>query len=179
MNVNCCAILYGYAILWHNLNIPMIVFMYVMAQNIIVANNRLQEEQKQISEIVSVLRAISDDKSYNLFTSIALKNGDGELLITKTHLTRKQYYSRLSRLRSVGLIKRKGCKFIVTTFGKIIYESLKVQEKAVEISWKLKAIDAIKQQSIDKDEMPEEELRKLIDTLIQDKRINEIILLQK
>jgi hypothetical protein len=151
-----------------------------MTQNLIVANNRLQEEQKKGSGIVSVLKAISDDKSYNLFTLIALKNGDGELLITKTYLTRKQYYSRLSRLRSVGLIKRKGCKFIVTTFGKIIYESLKLQEKAVEISWKLKAIDAIKQQSINKDdEMPEEELRKLIDTLIQDQRINEFILLQK
>jgi hypothetical protein len=151
-----------------------------MEQNRIVANNRLQEEQEKVSEIVSVLRAISDEKSYNLFTTIALKNGDSELLVTKMHLTRKQFYSRLSRLRSAGLIKRKDCKFFLTTFGKIIYESLKLQEKAVEISWKLKAIDAIKQQQyINKDEMPEEELRKLIDTLIQDQRINEIILLQK
>jgi hypothetical protein len=151
-----------------------------MEQNRIVANNRLQEEQEKVSEIVSILRAISDDKSYNLFTTIALKNGDSGLLVTKMHLTRKQFYSRLSRLRSAGLIKRKDCKFFLTTFGKIIYESLKLQEKAVEISWKLKAIDAIKQQQyINKDEMPEEELRKLIDTLIQDQRINEIILLQK
>jgi predicted transcriptional regulator len=145
----------------------------------LLPSNQLQEEQKKVEGLVSVLRAISDDKSYNLFTSIALKNGDGKLLITNLHMTRKQYYSRLYRLKSAGLIKRKGCKYIVTTFGKILYESLKLQEKAVEISWKLKAIDAIKQQSINKDEMPEEELRKLIDTLIQDQRINEFIVLQK
>jgi hypothetical protein len=151
-----------------------------MEQNRIVANNRLQEEQEKVSEIVSVLRVISDEKSYNLFTTIALKNGDSELLVTKLHLTRKQFYSRLSRLRSAGLIKRKDFKFFLTTFGKVIYESLMLQEKAVENSWKLKAIDTIKQQQyINKDEMPEEELRKLIDTLIQDQRINEIILLQK
>jgi hypothetical protein len=151
-----------------------------MEQNRIVANNRLQEEQEKVSEIVSVLRAISDEKSYNLFTTIALKNGDNELLVTKMHLTRKQFYSRLSKLRSAGLIKRKDSKFFLTTFGKVIYESLKLQEKAVENSWKLKAIDTIKQQQyVNKDEMPEEELRKLIDTLIQDQRINEIILLQK
>jgi hypothetical protein len=151
-----------------------------MEQNRIVANNRLQEEQEKVLEIVSVLRAISDEKSYNLFTTIALKNGDSELLVTKLHLTRKQFYSRLSKLRSAGLIKRKDCKFFLTTFGKVIYESLKLQEKAVENSWKLKAIDTIKQQQyINKGEMPEEELRKLIDTLIQDQRINEIILLQK
>jgi hypothetical protein len=150
-----------------------------VAQNIIFANKREREEHGNVEERVAVLRAISDDKSYNLFTTIALKNGDGELLITKMHLTRKQFYNRLSRLRSAGLIKRKDCKYFLTTFGKIIYESLKLQEKAVENSWKLKAIDTIKeQQYINNDEMPEEELRKLIDTLIQDQRINEIILLQ-
>ena len=46
----------------------------------------------------SVLASISDNQSLELFRLIAVTNGTSETLRTKINLTRKQYYSRLSRM---------------------------------------------------------------------------------
>ena len=51
-----------------------------------------------------VLTSISDKESLELFRFIATNNEDSEGLRTKTSLTRKQYYSRLSRMTKAGLV---------------------------------------------------------------------------
>ncbi|MFL6426171.1 MAG: hypothetical protein ACJ71R_21635 [Nitrososphaeraceae archaeon] len=57
-----------------------------------------------------VLKAISDNMSLELFRTVAHAKQDTDILISKTKLTRKQYYSRTSSLTKAGLIKRKNGK---------------------------------------------------------------------
>lgn len=119
----------------------------------------------------NVLAAISDKQSLELFRYIADTNGDSDALRAKINLTRKQYYSRLSRMTKVGLVKRKNGKHFLTAFGKVVYDAQKTIEKAVDIFWKLKAVDSLELSG----ELPEEERAKLIDNLLDNKEIKQIL----
>jgi predicted transcriptional regulator len=119
----------------------------------------------------SVLRSISDDKSLDLFRTVALETIDSKNLKSRTRLTRKQYYSRLSRMTRTGLVRKKNGKYILTTFGKIVYESQLTVENALNNYWKLKAIDSLETSN----ELPKEEQQKLIETLLDNREIKEIL----
>ena len=119
----------------------------------------------------SVLRSISDDKSLELFRTVALETIDSKNLKNRTKLTRKQYYSRLSRMTRTGLVRKKNGKYILTTFGKIVYESQLTVENALNNYWKLKAIDSLETSN----ELPKEEQQKLIETLLDNQEIKEIL----
>ena len=118
-----------------------------------------------------VLTAISDKESLELFRFIASNNEDSDSLRTKTNLTRKQYYSRLSRMTKTGLVKRKKGKHSLTAFGKVIYDAQTIIEKAVNNYWRLKAIDSLEISN----DLPEEERIKLIDSLIDNNYLKEIL----
>jgi predicted transcriptional regulator len=118
-----------------------------------------------------VLRTIADDKSLELFTSIAQEKMDSRNLKSKIKITRKQYYSRLSRMMRAGLVRRKNGEYILTAFGKIVYESKVTIENAVNNYWRLKAIDSLETTS----EVPKEEQQKLIATLLDNEEIREIL----
>ena len=119
----------------------------------------------------SVLRSIADDKSLELFRTVALETIDSKNLKNRTKLTRKQYYSRLSRMTRTGLVRKKNGKYILTTFGKIVYESQLTVENALNNYWKLKAIDSLETSN----ELPKEEQQKLIETLLDNQEIKEIL----
>ena len=119
----------------------------------------------------SVLTAISDKQSLELFRYIAVTNGDSDTLRDKLSLTRKQYYSRLSRMTKAGLVKRKNGKHFLTAFGKVVYDAQTIIEKAVNNFWKLKAVDSLELSG----DLPEEERLKLIDGLLDNKEIKEIL----
>lgn len=119
----------------------------------------------------SVLRSIADDKSLELFRTVALETIDSKNLKIRTKLTRKQYYSRLSRMTRTGLVRKKNGKYILTTFGKIVYESQLTVENALNNYWKLKAIDSLETSN----ELPKEEQQKLIETLLDNQEIKEIL----
>jgi hypothetical protein len=119
----------------------------------------------------SVLRSISDDKSLELFRTVASETIDSKNLKNRTKLTRKQYYSRLSRMTRTGLVRKKNGKYILTTFGKIVYESQLTVENALNNYWKLKAIDSLETSN----ELPKEEQQKLIETLLDNREIKEIL----
>ena len=119
----------------------------------------------------SVLTAISDKQSLELFRYIAGTNGDSDALRAKLNLTRKQYYSRLSRMTKAGLVKRKNGKHFLTAFGKVVYDAQTIIEKAVNNFWKLKAVDSLEQSG----DLPEEERLKLIDGLLDNNDIKEIL----
>jgi predicted transcriptional regulator len=119
----------------------------------------------------AVLRSIADDKSLELFRTVALETIDSKNLKNRTRLTRKQYYSRLSRMTRTGLVRKKNGKYILTTFGKIVYESQTTVENALNNYWKLKAIDSLETSS----ELPEEEQKKLIETLLDNQEIKQIL----
>ena len=119
----------------------------------------------------AVLKTIADDKSLELFSIVAREKIDSRNLKTKMRITRKQYYSRLSRMTKAGLVRRKNGKYILTTFGKIVYESKVTIENALNNYWKLKAIDSLETSN----EVPKEEQQKLIETLVDNEEIRGIL----
>jgi hypothetical protein len=95
-----------------------------------------------------------------------------DMLIRKTKLIRKQYYSRMSKLIKSGLIKRKQGKHTLTAFGKVVYDAQMKIENAANNYWILKAIDSLE----DSDDLPSEERKKLIDQLIDNQEIKDIVI---
>lgn len=126
---------------------------------------------KTHTSAASVLRAIADDKSLELFGTVAQETIDSKNLKSKIKLTRKQYYSRLSRMTRAGLVRRKNGKYVLTTFGKIVYESKITVENALNNYWKLKAIDSLETSN----ELPKEERQKLIETLLDNQGLKAVI----
>jgi hypothetical protein len=72
--------------------------------------------------IGEVLRSLSDMNSIELFKTVALSGGDSIELARRLDLSRKQYYSKMSRLIKNGLIKKYHGNFCLTIFGITIYE---------------------------------------------------------
>lgn len=119
----------------------------------------------------AVLKTIADNKSLELFSIVAREKIDSRNLKSRIKLTRKQYYSRLSRMTKAGLVRRKNGNYILTTFGKIVYESKVTIDGALNNYWKLKAIDSLETSN----EVPKEEQQKLIETLLDNEEIRGIL----
>ena len=121
--------------------------------------------------VVDVLKAISNEKSLELFRMVALIKQDSDILVSKTKLTRKQYYLRMSTLMKAGLINKEEGKYTLTAFGRIIYHiSLAAMENAVNNYWKLKAIESLKKSK----DLPATECKKIIDRFIDNPEIKDI-----
>lgn len=89
----------------------------------------------------TTLRAIADDKSMSLFRIIFESNGIGsDSLRAKAGLSRKRYYSRLSKMTQAGLVKRKGSRYTMTALGKIVYDSQMRIDSALGIYRKIKTL---------------------------------------
>jgi hypothetical protein len=126
--------------------------------------------------VADVLKTIAEDKSLVLFNAIALSNSDSDILISTLHLTRKQYYARLSALLKAGLVKREMAKYYLTTFGMILYYAQEIIGKALNQYWKLKAIDSINVTC--NGELPQDQFHRIIEKLITDQEIKDILLQQ-
>jgi CheY-like chemotaxis protein/predicted transcriptional regulator len=111
--------------------------------------------------LLDVLSAIADGKSLLIFESIASEDVDSNVLLKRTNLTTKQYYSRISALLDVGLVQKKHKKYALTSLGKVIYELQVVTQRALDNHWILKAIDSL-------DDVPKEEQESVVINLIQD-----------
>ncbi|MFZ0514349.1 MAG: hypothetical protein WAM14_22285 [Candidatus Nitrosopolaris sp.] len=121
--------------------------------------------------VASVLKTISDPISVELFKSISEAGSDSSDLRSKTRLSRRQYYSRLFNFTRNGILMKKNGKNYRTTFGRVVYHTLITIENAVTNYYKLKAIDSI---GLDHD-IPQEERKKMIDTLITDPDIRQTL----
>jgi nucleoid-associated protein YejK len=124
-----------------------------------------------VQSVAKIFESLSDEQSVTLFTTIATAEINSLELRIRVPLTRKQYYSRLSRMTRAGMIKRRGGKLVLTAFGKIVYESQKIVESANNSQWKLKALDSVDAS----EELPKEERKKLLDNLIENDYIKEIL----
>jgi hypothetical protein len=124
-----------------------------------------------VHSVAEIFESLSDEQSVKLFNTIASERVNSVEMRTKVPLTRKQYYSRLSRMIRVGLIKRRSGKLFLTTFGKIVYESQKLIEAANNSQWKFKVLDSVDVS----EELPKEEREKLLDNLIENSQIKEIL----
>src|SRR5918995_1046664 len=145
-----------------------------------------QESGSASSSIATILSAVSEKKSLSLFNAIAniskVVSADDRLhhqqqpAISHMNLTRKQYYSRINRLREAGLIHRRGSRFILTSLGKVVAGTHKTIGSAIHNQWKLKAIDSL-DASLSAEGMPTEERHKLINALLVDHEVIKDILL--
>jgi len=129
--------------------------------------------KKNSESLAVVINLISEDKSLLIFKTIFLASGDSsENLRTHLNLTKKQYYSRISRLTKAGLVNREKGRYFVTAFGKVIYDAQRLLGSAVKNYWKLKALDSLAAN----DKVPKEERSKIIDLMISNPQIKEILL---
>ena len=108
--------------------------------------------------IMSVLKAISDDKALVLFNNIALSNNDRYVPIKEMNLTTKQ---------------RQKVEYSPTLLGKIVYDSQTIIGKALSYYWKLKAIESTEMSSTD---IPNEEKTQLINALIDNHQIKNVLM---
>ena len=148
-----------------------------MSQSSVLLEERKGSQLTELSiqqrpEVSAIFRALGDDKSLTLFNTVALSPGNSNLLTRNLNLTRKQYYSKMEHLSKQGLVARKNGKHYLTTMGKIIYELQSVIGTAVNDYWKLKAIDSLRIQ----DQLPEDQVAKLIYTLVENQGLRDIIL---
>ncbi len=88
----------------------------------------------------------------------------------KLKITKKQYSTRLHKLVELGLIHKKNGVYMLTALGQIADQiMLKIVDEVVANYWKLKAIDSFTK------ELPAEEKRKIIDSILSDTVIKEYL----
>jgi hypothetical protein len=129
-----------------------------------------------IPSIDSILKKISDDKALILFNYIAVSDGDRYIPLRVMDLTTKQYYSRISGLLDVGLIRRHKGKYSLTLLGKVIYDAQMTIGKTLAYYWKLKAIESVETTASVTTDLPEGEIVQLINALIDDHQIKDMLL---
>jgi hypothetical protein len=129
-----------------------------------------------IPSIASILKKISDDKALILFNHIAVSDGDRYIPLREMNLTTKQYYSRISGLLSVGLIRRDKGKYSLTLLGKVVYDSQMIIGKTLAYYWKLKAIESVETSASVTTGLPQEERVQLINALIDNHQIKDILM---
>jgi DNA-binding Lrp family transcriptional regulator len=124
-----------------------------------------------VPELAEVLDTISDDISFNMLDIIIRDVQTIDSLTDKLNVSNKQCYDRIVKFLDIGLIKRKGMNYVITSFGRLIFEAQLKVAKAVQNLSKLKVIDAVRNGDIARDEYAT-----LIDELIEDNEIKDIIL---
>jgi predicted transcriptional regulator len=118
-----------------------------------------------------VVKLLSDQKSLDLFNTIAREEGinRSESLRVKLKLTKKPHYHRLSSLVKSGLVmKRRDHNYYLTAFGHIIYQVLLTMQSAMDECWKIKAIDSL-------NNIPARERQVIIDSMISNEQIKEML----
>jgi hypothetical protein len=139
-----------------------------------------EDKLKKAIKVADIMRSISSTSSLLLFNSIAIADGKSDLLISKLNLTRKQFYSKMSYLMKCGLVNRRNGKYILTSFGKVIYNYKLDIETVLNYQWKLEALDSIllsqsSSAAHNKPIIPLEEKANLVDKLIDNNKIKEIV----
>lgn len=140
-----------------------------------VEREKISSVRTQHTSIMAdVIKTMSDEKSLLIFNTIYLAGGDeSETIRDGLKLTRKQYYSRISRLQKTGLVKRQNGRYFLTAFGKVIYDSQRLLGTAIKNYWKLRAIDSL---GFEENEVPKDERKKIIDELLGNQQLKDILL---
>jgi predicted transcriptional regulator len=122
-----------------------------------------------------VLRLIADDKTLQIFETIATVNGnDSSILLSGLGLTKKMFYQRIYQLKSLGLVRKLNGCYHLTSFGKIIYKiNSNTQEQiltAIKNYYNFVIVDSMAATDI-----PEEEQSKIIEHLFDGQEVKEIL----
>ena len=89
-----------------------------------------------------ILDSIKDDKSLRLLNSIAKgEESDTEDPSILLNISRKEYYLRMSKFVKTGIVTRRQGKYMLTSFGKVIYELQLLLVEAIDMN--LKTFDSL------------------------------------
>ena len=93
-------------------------------------------------------------------------------LLSQTKVTRKQFYSNMSKLvNKTGLITRKQGRHVLSNYGKVVFYSLNIMNKGAKHFWALKALDNDELSN----DIPPEQILEISATLIEDKDVLKIV----
>jgi hypothetical protein len=124
--------------------------------------------------LLSVLKAIGDRRSLEIFQSIAQGTVESETLKNSDGMSKKQFYMRTRQMLDAGIIRRAKGKLSLTNFGSVVYHGQLIMEKGVNNYWKLKAVDSIQESG----QIGEHERMKLVKTILNDDVIENILVSQ-
>jgi predicted transcriptional regulator len=126
---------------------------------------------RQVSSIEQVFASLADRHSLNI-VKMAYFGLKGSSVSYKGNISKKQFYSRLKRLRNMGVIERRNSVYRTTTFGSLIYNGqIKPLEDIIANYWNLKAVDILKS----REDFPLPEKEKLIEEMIQSTSLKSIV----
>ena len=123
-----------------------------------------------VSEL-QVLEVISDQISIDILTAISNNVTNSDNIMQILDLTRKQYYSRCSRLSNIGLVGKQDGEIMLTSFGRLVYIAQLKIAHAFSHSSQLRMIDAIKSHS----GLPEDQQKIIIDKLLDDSQLKNLV----
>jgi predicted transcriptional regulator len=117
----------------------------------------------QATSIEAVFASLADRHSLNIVKN-AYFGLKASSISYKGNISKKQFYSRLKRLRDIGVIEKRNSVYRTTTFGSVIYNGqIKPLEAIIANYWNLKAVDVLKSRQ----DFPLREKEKLIEEMIQ------------
>jgi predicted transcriptional regulator len=119
-----------------------------------------------LEEDSEFLQLLSDEKCTDMLEAIQ----DSSLSITNLTLSRKQFYSRLYKMKQFGLIKKAKGDFVLTLFGIVIFHYHSVLRDMIDEYWKFKAHDHLSASDI-----PESELAAVLGTLINSEILKQFL----
>ena len=135
-----------------------------------MSNGKLNFTAPQLTQ---VLNAISDEISLNIFVIIKNDGKNTEGLRDELNITSKQCYHRINKLVDMGLVRRKGSYYNITSFGRVIFQAQEKVAIAIKNLSKLKIVDVIRDSNL-----PRDECTKLVGEIIDDDELKEMIINQ-
>lgn len=121
--------------------------------------------------VSDILSAIAEERALALFDSVAHTAGGTDQLVRELKLSRKEYYSRMSRFIKAGLVKRYKGRYSLTMLGKLVSAMQNDIELAVKNYWRLETIDKFEKM----DEIPTGEREKILNNLLHDKALKNLL----
>ena len=116
--------------------------------------------------VSELLQLLSDEKCRDILEAIQ----DSSLSITNLKLNRKQFYSRMYKMKHWGLIKKVKEDFVLTSFGKVIFQYHLILRDMIDEYWKFNAFDGLSGSDI-----PELELTSIFGTLIKSEILKQFL----
>ena len=131
-------------------------------------------------DISAVSRILADSHNLKILNYIVKSYEAGEangtfIPISKTSLTRRQYYRRLGIMAKMGLVLRSSNgKYRITLFGRLLHAQIVSIKKLVDHYWKIRAIDSIKEATV-KEADSEHQFIRFVNNLIEDSHVKTLV----
>jgi hypothetical protein len=128
-------------------------------------------------EVLKVLSNPVGLRMFKLIGNATLTDSNMEitshLFLSQTRVTRKQFYSNMSKLVSkTGLISRQHGRYVLSNYGKVVFRSVSMIERGSKHFWALKALD---KDELSARRIPAEQIWEIGSRLIEDKDILKIV----